>query len=53
MCIQIFSFSENITYFNFSLKMATKRSNRDREDNEEHGDKRVRVVAPHETVESI
>ena len=55
MCIQIFSFFKDITYFDFSLKMATKCSNKNREDNnnKEHGDKQVRVVVPHETVESI
>jgi len=45
----IFSSSEDKAHFNFSLKMS-KRSNKDRE---EHGDKRVKVTAPHETVEGI
>ena len=45
------SFSKGITWFNFSLKMASKCSNKDRE---EHGDKRVKVtVPPHDTVEGI
>ena len=43
--------SKDITCFNFLLKMATKCSNKDRE---EHGDKQVRVTAlSHETVEGI
>lgn len=48
-CMFYFSIKD-ITYFNFSLTMATKRSNKDKE---EHGDKRVKVTAPQETVESI
>jgi len=61
-CMFYFSIKD-ITYFtnkakyiflnqsdNFSLTMATKRSNKDRE---EHGDKRVKVTAPQEAVEGI